>query len=143
MPDKKKKKEKKDSRQQTPIIPNMGQALYQDPTTIECLQAPTGDLYAIPDKGKGKGSRRQVPTTPSAENTTYQDPNTIEHQQAPTGALYAMPEKKPKYSEVQKQNVSHEKCLPLLFLYLLSLFSVSCYCFTLLCSFCLSMHIKY
>ena len=63
----------------------------------------------MPDKGRG--SRRQPPTTPSAENATYQDPNTIEHQQAPTGVLYAMPEKKPKYSEVQKQNVSLEKCL--------------------------------
>ena len=65
----------------------------------------------MPDKGKGKGSRRQVPTTSSAGNATYQDPTTIERQQPPTGDLYAMPEKKPKYSEVQKQNVSHEKCL--------------------------------
>ena len=63
----------------------------------------------MPDKGKGKGSRRQVPTTPSAKNATYQDPTTIERQQAPIGDLYAMPEKKPKYSEVQKQNVSHDK----------------------------------
>ena len=63
----------------------------------------------MPDKGKGKGSRRQAPTTTSAENATYQDPTTIERQQAPTGDLYAMPEKKPKYSEVQKQNVSHTR----------------------------------
>ena len=123
--------------------PETGQALYQNPTTIERQQAPTGDLYAMPDKGKGKGSRRQAPTTPSAENATYQDPNTIERQQAPTGDLYAMPEKKPKYTEVQKQNVSHEKCLSLMFLCLLLLFSVPCYCSTLLCSFCLSMYTKY
>ena len=64
---------------------------------------------------KGKGSRRQVPTTPSAENATYQDPSTIERQQAPTGDLYAMPGKKPKYSEVQKQNVSNKIYVSILF----------------------------
>ena len=94
MPEKTKKKEKKDSRRQTPITPY---ALYQDPTTIERQQAPTGDLYARPDKGKWIGSHRQIPTTSSAGNVTYQDPTTIERQQAPTGVLYAMPEKKPKY----------------------------------------------
>lgn len=93
-----------------------GQPTYQNPSSIQRQQAPTGDLYAMPEKGKGKGSRRQAPTTPSAENATYQDPNTIEHQQAPTGALYAMPEKKPKYTEVQKQNVGQEKCLSVLFI---------------------------
>ena len=57
MPEKKNKKEKKDSRRQTPTTPY---ALYQDPSTIERQQAPTGDLYAMPDKGKGKGSRQNV-----------------------------------------------------------------------------------
>ena len=90
--------------------PETGQALYQDPNTIERQAAPTGELYAQPDKGRG--SRRQPPTTPSAENATYQDPITIERQAAPTGELYAQPEKKPKYSEVQKQNVSHQLLYP-------------------------------
>ena len=52
-----------------------GQAYYQDPSTTKGQQATTGDLYAMPEKGKGKGSRRQIPT----------------------GDLYTMPEKKLKY----------------------------------------------
>ena len=115
--------------------PETGQALYQDPTTIERKAAPTGDLYAQPDKGRG--SRRQPPTTPSAENATYQDPITIERQPAPTGDLYAQPEKKPKYSEVQKQNVSCQ----LFYLHVFSLlFSVLCttplFCISFLFSVC-------
>ena len=70
----------------------------QDP--VEHEQAPTGDLYALPEK---KGSRRQPPSAPK-ETPTYQDPDTIKRQQAPTGDMYALPEKKPVYSRVNKEN---------------------------------------
>lgn len=91
----------------SPSSPETGQTLYQDPDTIQREQAPTGDMYAIPDK-----PRRNAPTTPSAnvhhqpEMPTYQDPNTIQREQAPTGDMYAIPEKKPVYSQVNKENVS-------------------------------------
>jgi hypothetical protein len=80
-------------------IPETGQPTYQDPNTIERQAAPTGDLYAMPEKPKG---RREPPTQP--ELATYQDPNTIQRQQAPTGDLYALPAQKPVYSEVNKDN---------------------------------------
>ena len=76
--------------------PETGQGLYQDPSTIERHKAPTGDLYAMPDK-----SKRRAP--PQPEMATYQDPNTIQRQQAPTGDLYALPDKKPVYSQVNKE----------------------------------------
>ena len=75
--------------------PETGQVLYQDPSTIERHKAPTGDLYAMPDK-----SKRRAP--PQSEMATYQDPSTIKRQQAPTGDLYALPDKKPVYSQVNK-----------------------------------------
>ena len=75
--------------------------MYQDPNTIEHVQAPTGDMYAIPET---KGSkRRPPPTQPAHEVPTYQDPNTIQRHQAPTGDIYTLPEKKPVYSKVNKQ----------------------------------------
>ena len=84
--------------------PETGQALYQEPDTIQRKQAPTGDLYTQPDKP----SRRQPPppggSQQMTEMATYQDPNTIERQQAPTGDMYAMPQKKPVYSQVNKEN---------------------------------------
>ena len=72
----------------------------QDPSSIDHQQAPTGDIYALPEK---KGSRRQPPSAPK-ETPTYQDPDTIQRQQAPTGDLYALPEKKPVYTQVNKEN---------------------------------------
>ena len=76
--------------------PETGQGLYQDPNTIEHHKAPTGDLYAMPEKS----NKRRAP--PQPEMATYQDPNTIQRQQAHTGDLYALPDKKPVYSQVNK-----------------------------------------
>ena len=84
-----------------------GQALYQDPNTIQRRQAPTGDLYTQPDKP----SRRQPPPPGGSQQTTemptYQDPSSIQRQQAPTGDMYAMPQKKPVYSQVNKDTKVH------------------------------------
>ena len=79
--------------------PETGQSLYEDPNSIEHVQAPTGDVYALPDKNS---KRRPPPTQPVAEIPTYQDPNTIKREQAPTGDIYTLPEKKPVYSKVNK-----------------------------------------
>lgn len=76
--------------------PETGQGMYQDPTTEE---APTGDLYAMPDKPK-----RRPPPSHVLKPATYQDPDTIQRQQAPTGDFYPMPDKKPVYSQVNKDN---------------------------------------
>ena len=85
--------------------------MYQDPNTIERRAAPTGDMYALPEKP----ARHQQPANPpqqqAMELPTYQDPNTIQRQAAATGDMYALPEKRPKqppgpapalYTEVEK-----------------------------------------
>ena len=88
--------------------PETGQALYQEPDTIKREVAPTGDLYAQPDK-----PRRNAPSKPeesSKELPTYQDPNTIQRTQAPAmDYLYSEVEKKKEqqmYAQVDKERVS-------------------------------------
>ena len=84
--------------------------MYQDPSTIQRQAAPSGDLYAQPEK-----PARHHKQKPAVEMATYQDPSTIQRQAAPTtGDLYAQPEKPPKqppgpapvYSQVDKPQVS-------------------------------------
>ena len=66
--------------------------MYQDPNTIQRQAAPSGDLYAQPEK-----PARHQKQKPAIEMPTYQDPSTIQRQAAPTtGDLYAQPEKPPK-----------------------------------------------
>ena len=76
------------------ISSKTGQGVYQDPSSTDHQQAPTGDLYALPEK---KGSRRQAPSAPK-DTPTYQDPGTIQRQQAPTGDMYAEVNEKNKVS---------------------------------------------
>ena len=93
-----------------PSYPSSAGPMYQDPSTIQRQAAPTGDLYAQPEKP----ARHQKQKPPPVEMATYQDPNTIQRQAAPTGDLYAQPDKPPRqpagpapvYSEVNKSNVS-------------------------------------
>ena len=97
-------------------------SMYQDPNTIERKAAPTGDMYALPEKSvkhKQPANHLQqqamqlptslqqqameLPTSPqqqAMELPTYQDPNTIQRQAAATGDMYALPE---KISRIPKQ----------------------------------------
>ena len=99
--------------------------MYQDPSTIERKAAPTGDMYALPEK-----PARQQQQQKAMELPTYQDPNTIQRQAAATGDLYTLPDKNkiPKqppgpapalYTEVDNTNqvstvflysMSHSQC---------------------------------
>ena len=83
-------------------------AMYQDPNTIQRQAAPTGDLYAQPDKPARHQQKQQAMELP-----TYQDPNTVQLQTAATGDMYALPDKRPKqpsgpapalYTEVDRPN---------------------------------------
>ena len=83
-------------------------AMYQDPNTIQRQAAPTGDLYAQPDKPTRHQQKQQAVELP-----TYQDPSTIQRQAAPSGDMYALPDKIPKqpsgpapalYTEVDRTN---------------------------------------
>ena len=85
-------------------------AMYQDPNTIQRQAAPTGDLYAQPDKPVRHQQKQQAMELP-----TYQDPSTIQRQAAETGDMYALPDKNkiPKqppgpapalYTEVDRTN---------------------------------------
>ena len=84
------------------------QALYQEPDTIKREAAPTGDLYAQPDKPRRNAPSK--PDEPSKELPTYQDPNTIQRTQAPAmDYLYAEVDKKKEqqmYAQVDKERVS-------------------------------------
>ena len=68
--------------------------MYQDPSTIERKAAPTGDMYALPEK-----PARQQQQQKAMELPTYQDPNTIQRQAAATGDMYTLPDK----SRIPKQ----------------------------------------
>ena len=119
--------------------------MYQDPSTIEHKAAPTGDMYALPEKPARHQQQQQqkameLPTSPqqqAMELPTYQDPNTIQRQAAATGDMYALPEKRPKqpsgpapalYTEVEKTDqvsslllysMSHFQCeLESMYMYL-------------------------
>ena len=91
--------------------PETGQAIYQEPDTIKREAAPTGDLYAQPDKPRRNAPSK--PDEPSKELPTYQDPNTIQRTQAPAmDYLYAEVDKKKEqqqqamYAQVDKDRVS-------------------------------------
>ena len=68
-------------------------ATYEDPATIQHETAPTGALYAMPDK-KQVGANNHAPPI---EPATYQDPATIQHETALTVDLYTVPDKKQGY----------------------------------------------